>query len=671
MDRVSRGVRRGGVKIMSGLTGGNHSDLNILISEIKDVRNGAKSFMTAQNSAAQQLLKWGANESNNHRAIQDVTSQLCEINTTWTEVQRDFNENLRDVKLTFEQILEGEKHIDAAKHQLTLCEHREAKLKKELKKVAKRATIDELNQLEDRLGQAERAKYLAHLELTERIEESEALKLIQLKQGLVQLAEAYVEMGSKCTILHEAARDIAYQLPDVLGLHGDVRGIKYTGSGATKYSVFQAKEKVSQYTRPVSSAAPPALTLPHPSEPPPPYSPPDHQFLQKMASSLNNQRNSSPSIHSIHEEDQWHDPQSAVTAVTGPHPSPETVAWQWNDLNHPHTPTEEKCGDSPKIAADSPATTIPAHLLKYLTLSPPGKLASVGGALTNRQSHVLKLKQTEQQKTKQMPLPLRSPSNCESLMSNEDEPDFDFVTALPPTTFATALNGQQQLQQLQHPLGITPLNLPAVVSSVDSRLCYILATTANAGSSPLHSSHQLAPSPSILALATPTTISNSVAPTLLQDSQVLPPPCYDSLPRTHQRGLLQQHQSVASSQTDHEIPIATGTVCLTMDGKPLNQDDQTDGLESAQCKNVPLKEDIPSQSSKGMARNSENGSPKIQTAPSGLTSSRSPDSPSSPESLALCCYSPVYIDDLEVQADWDSEIDEDELSTAMGAARIG
>ena len=48
--------------------------------------------------------------------------------------------------------MEGEKHIDVAKNQLAVCEHREAKLKKELKKVAKRATMDELNQLEDRLG---------------------------------------------------------------------------------------------------------------------------------------------------------------------------------------------------------------------------------------------------------------------------------------------------------------------------------------------------------------------------------------------------------------------------------------------------------------------------------------------------------------------------------------
>ena len=56
------------------------------------------------------------------------------FSTCHSQVQRDFNENLREIKQTFEQILEGEKHIDVAKNQLAVCEHREAKLKKELKK---------------------------------------------------------------------------------------------------------------------------------------------------------------------------------------------------------------------------------------------------------------------------------------------------------------------------------------------------------------------------------------------------------------------------------------------------------------------------------------------------------------------------------------------------------
>ena len=86
--------------------------------------------------------------------LDNQTQRIDKIycSTCYSQVQRDFNENLREIKQTFEQILEGEKHIDVAKNQLAVCEHREAKLKKELKKVAKRATMDELNQLEDRLG---------------------------------------------------------------------------------------------------------------------------------------------------------------------------------------------------------------------------------------------------------------------------------------------------------------------------------------------------------------------------------------------------------------------------------------------------------------------------------------------------------------------------------------
>ncbi len=44
------------------------------------------------------------------------------------------------------------------------CEQRELKIKKELKKAAKKATTEELRQLESRLIQAERQKDLAKIE---------------------------------------------------------------------------------------------------------------------------------------------------------------------------------------------------------------------------------------------------------------------------------------------------------------------------------------------------------------------------------------------------------------------------------------------------------------------------------------------------------------------------
>nr|KAG5691286.1 hypothetical protein BaRGS_017252 [Batillaria attramentaria] len=86
MDKAARAVRRSSVKLLS--LGAGHGDLNVLISEVKDMRTTAKAFMNAQSAASQDMLKWAANEEN--RALQDVANQLAELNLVWTEVQREF-----------------------------------------------------------------------------------------------------------------------------------------------------------------------------------------------------------------------------------------------------------------------------------------------------------------------------------------------------------------------------------------------------------------------------------------------------------------------------------------------------------------------------------------------------------------------------------------------------
>jgi len=43
------------VKLLS--LGGGHADLNVLLSEVKDIRNGAKSFMNAQNAGTVDLYE--------------------------------------------------------------------------------------------------------------------------------------------------------------------------------------------------------------------------------------------------------------------------------------------------------------------------------------------------------------------------------------------------------------------------------------------------------------------------------------------------------------------------------------------------------------------------------------------------------------------------------------
>lgn len=262
MDRASKAIRRSGVRLKS--IGGGHADLNMVISELKDMRQAAKAFMAAQNSAAQDMVKWATADEN--RAIQDIMSQLAELNILWTDVQRDFIEQIKVFKHQFEMILEGERQIDQARNHLLACEQRELKIRKELKRAAKKATDDEINNLEIKLSQAERAKDLAQLEVVERVYENEAIKLIRLKEGLLKLSDAYIELANKSAIIFEAQREISHQLPDVHGR--DLHEIKYTGTGMTKHAVVKARDKVQQYQQLNYRLVATSL-----EDPPPPYTP--------------------------------------------------------------------------------------------------------------------------------------------------------------------------------------------------------------------------------------------------------------------------------------------------------------------------------------------------------------------------------------------------------------
>lgn len=263
MERASKAIRRSGVRLKA--LGGGHGDLSMVISELKDVRQAAKMFMQAQSTTSQDMLKWSLSDEN--RAIQDCVSQLAELNSLWTEVQKEFTEQLKDYKYQFEMILEGERHVDQARNHLTACEQRELKIKKELKKAAKhKATQEEMKQLEIKLAQAERAKDLAQLEVVDRIRENESLKMVRFKEGLMKISEAYVELATKCAIIFGAQQDIACQLPDVT--EQDLHEIKYTGSGLTKLAVMKAKDRVRRYRRRSH-----LLQHSHPLDPPPPYTP--------------------------------------------------------------------------------------------------------------------------------------------------------------------------------------------------------------------------------------------------------------------------------------------------------------------------------------------------------------------------------------------------------------
>lgn len=263
MDRAGKVLRRSSVRLKS--LGAGHSDLNMVISELKDLRHATKAFMSAQNSATQDMVKWATCDEN--RAIQDIMSQLGELNSMWTDVQKDFIEQIKIFKNHFELILEGERQLDIAQTQLMTCEQHEHRIRKELKKASKKATDEEINNLEYKLSQAERAKCLAQLEVVELVHKNEAIKVVRLKDGLLKLSEAYVELANKCAIIFEAQREVSHYLPDVHSR--DMNELKYTGSGSCKQAVAKARDKVQQYKRHNYRLVPSSSII----DPPPPYTP--------------------------------------------------------------------------------------------------------------------------------------------------------------------------------------------------------------------------------------------------------------------------------------------------------------------------------------------------------------------------------------------------------------
>merc|ERR1719245_1388050 len=60
----------------------------------------------------QDLVKWSLKDEN--RAIQDALTQVGELFSVWTEVQRDFSEHIKNFKNQFDMILEGAKQLDMA-----------------------------------------------------------------------------------------------------------------------------------------------------------------------------------------------------------------------------------------------------------------------------------------------------------------------------------------------------------------------------------------------------------------------------------------------------------------------------------------------------------------------------------------------------------------------------
>ena len=75
MDKASSALRRSSVKLMS--FGNGHGDLQMIISQLRDVKASSRTFAAAQEAAMQDMFKWAMRDEN--RAIQDSVCQVCQL----------------------------------------------------------------------------------------------------------------------------------------------------------------------------------------------------------------------------------------------------------------------------------------------------------------------------------------------------------------------------------------------------------------------------------------------------------------------------------------------------------------------------------------------------------------------------------------------------------------
>ena len=96
-----------------------------------------------------------------------------------------------------------------------------------------------------------------------------------------------------------------------------------------------------------------------------------------------------------------------------------------------------------------------------------------------------------------------------------------------------------------------------------------------------------------------------------------------------------------SAQTDDDVELPTATMRHSAAVVDLDDDDDDDDDDDRDV--------------------------NVQQQP---PASQPPQPPATPDSLPLCCYPPVYVDDLEDHVGWDTDFEDDRLTSALGAAKI-
>lgn len=227
--------------------GTRHTHLKLVLSEQSSTRQRYKDLLSTQSSSSQCLHRWSQAEES--PALQDVLHQVHDLNLMWVEAQREFVVAMKDYKRVYENVLAVEKKLDIARKNLAVCEEKEKKLQKELVKGPK-----DVAATQDKLKQATDSLQLADAEVNGQSRETEAVKLMSVRAGLLDVSHAWESLGSKCSLLAQSQKELAQLIPDI-GSSRVQDMPAYDGSRESTRVMMATRSKLDQFEPPSASSS--------------------------------------------------------------------------------------------------------------------------------------------------------------------------------------------------------------------------------------------------------------------------------------------------------------------------------------------------------------------------------------------------------------------------------
>lgn len=264
MSKAAKAIRRSGVRLKSLRSG--HTGLQIVLSDLSNLRQKMKDSSTAEENAFDSISKWA--QEDDLPALQDVLHQVGELRSFLCEFEQNYISDVKEYKRVYEHIFEMEKKVDGAKKNLSHWEDKEKKYTKELQKAKEKDVFD----IERKLENAKSQKELAIVDVRCSEQELKVMKLMSVKGGLLDLANSMSAMADKLRTVSEAQRELAMLIPDVA--ERDTSVPIYNSVKQSAQILYRAKTKVSSGPPTYKAGTSTAPTPYCDPDPPPAYPPP-------------------------------------------------------------------------------------------------------------------------------------------------------------------------------------------------------------------------------------------------------------------------------------------------------------------------------------------------------------------------------------------------------------